>query len=180
MDATTLLTNTAGVRSMPEHLVGGIADFAPARLGYQAPVGGELKFTPRPEVDRDPSSGPAIESCPVSQPRQLGPAGFAGCRASDSTVNGFAVVVVAKLQDLAFEINAIPEQGLIEKLLAHGFARSHCGGCGRDFLIAFSCKGRGVCPSCNARRMVETAAHLVDHVFRLVPVRKRLRYFLQP
>jgi Putative transposase/Transposase zinc-binding domain len=52
--------------------------------------------------------------------------------------------------------------------------------------VAFSCKGRGVCPSCNTRRMVETAAHLTDHVFPRLPVRqwvlsvpKRLRYFMQ-
>jgi len=32
------------------------------------------------------------------------------------------------------------------------------------FLVAFSCKGRGVCPSCNTRRMAETAAHLVEQV----------------
>ena len=25
--------------------------------------------------------------------------------------------------------------------------------CGYDFLVAFSCRSRGVCPSCNARRM---------------------------
>jgi Transposase zinc-binding domain len=41
-------------------------------------------------------------------------------------------------------------------ILAHGFARARCGECGHDFLIAFSCKGRGVCPACNARRMAET------------------------
>jgi hypothetical protein len=71
-------------------------------------------------------------------------------------------------------------------ILAHGFARARCGQCGHDFLIAFSCKGRGVCPSCNARRMVATAAHLTDHVLPDLPVRqwvlavpKRLRYFLQ-
>jgi ribosomal protein S27AE len=29
-------------------------------------------------------------------------------------------------------------------LLAHGFVRARCGDCGHDFLIAFSCKGRGV------------------------------------
>jgi Transposase zinc-binding domain/TIR domain len=70
--------------------------------------------------------------------------------------------------------------------LAHGFARARFEECGHDFLIAFSCKGRGVCPSCNARRMAETAAHLVDQVFPPLPVRqwvlsvgKRLRYFLQ-
>jgi hypothetical protein len=37
-------------------------------------------------------------------------------------------------------------------ILANGFARAHCDECGHDFLIAFSCKGRGVCPSCNTRR----------------------------
>lgn len=78
-------------------------------------------------------------------------------------------------------------------ILAHGFARAWCDTCQHEFLIAYSCKGRGVCPSCNTRRMVETAAHLVetaahlvDHVFPPLPVRqwvlavpKRLRYFLQ-
>jgi hypothetical protein len=53
-------------------------------------------------------------------------------------------------------------------ILVFGFARARCDKCGHDFLIAFSCKERGVCPSCNARRMVETAAHLVDHVCQCV------------
>jgi len=71
-------------------------------------------------------------------------------------------------------------------ILAYGFARARCDDCGHDFLIAFSCKGRGICPSCNTRRMVETAAHLADHVLPRLPVRqwvlslpKRLRYHLQ-
>ena len=71
-------------------------------------------------------------------------------------------------------------------ILACGFCRARCPACGHDFLVAFSCKGRAVCPSCNARRMAETAAHLVDHVFPPLPVmqwvlsvRKRLRYFLE-
>ena len=49
-------------------------------------------------------------------------------------------------------------------ILAHGFARARCAACGHDFLIAYSCKCRGVCPSCTTRRMVKTAAHLADHV----------------
>lgn len=71
-------------------------------------------------------------------------------------------------------------------IFAHGFARARCGDCGHDYFVAFSCKGRGVCPSCTTRRMVETAAHLNDHVFPRLPVRqwvlsvpKRLRYFMQ-
>ena len=39
-------------------------------------------------------------------------------------------------------------------IFAHGFARAWCDDCGHDYFVAFSYKGRGVCPSCNTRRMV--------------------------
>jgi len=71
-------------------------------------------------------------------------------------------------------------------IFAHGFARAWCDDCGHDYFVAYSCKGRGVCPSRNTRRMVEMAAHLCDHVFPRLPVRqwvlsvpKRLRYYMQ-
>jgi len=57
-------------------------------------------------------------------------------------------------------------------VFAHGFLRFHCDKCGEDLLVAFSCKGRGVCPSCGQRRMCNTAAHLVDRVLPSVPVRQ--------
>jgi hypothetical protein len=57
-------------------------------------------------------------------------------------------------------------------IFAHGFARARCDDCGHDFLVAFSCKGRGVCPFCNTRRMAERAAHLTGHVFPRLPVRQ--------
>jgi len=57
-------------------------------------------------------------------------------------------------------------------MLAHGFGRARCAGCGHDMFVAFSCKLRGVCPSCGGRRMSETAAHLVDRVLPAVPVRQ--------
>jgi hypothetical protein len=70
-------------------------------------------------------------------------------------------------------------------ILCFGFGRARCTSCGQGFVVALSCKGRGVCPSCNGRRMAQTAAHLVDHVIPPVPVRqwvisvpKRLRCFL--
>jgi hypothetical protein len=53
--------------------------------------------------------------------------------------------------------------------LASGFARARCPDCGHDFPVAFSCKGRGLCPSCNAQRMAETAAHRVDLPQRVPP-----------
>ena len=37
-------------------------------------------------------------------------------------------------------------------ILAHGFLRVHCDACGRDRIVAFSCKGRGFCPSWGGRR----------------------------
>jgi hypothetical protein len=65
------------------------------------------------------------------------------------------------------EFDAFLECGI----LAHGFLRLRCGDCGHDKLVAFSCKRRGFCPSCGARRMAQTAAHLVGHVIPHVPVR---------
>lgn len=57
-------------------------------------------------------------------------------------------------------------------ILAHGFCRLRCSDCRSDHLLPFSCKGRGICPSCSGRRMAETAAHLVDNVIPRVPVRQ--------
>ena len=57
-------------------------------------------------------------------------------------------------------------------ILERGFARVVCSDCKREILVAFSCKGRGLCPSCTARRMADVAAHLVDRVIPRVPVRQ--------
>jgi ribosomal protein S27E len=65
-------------------------------------------------------------------------------------------------------------------LLEHGFLRVKCDGCRHEHLVAFSCKRRGFCPSCGARRMVESAAHLVDHVFSEAPVRQFVLTFPFP
>jgi Transposase zinc-binding domain len=67
-------------------------------------------------------------------------------------------------------------------ILCFGFARALCTGCGQGFVVAFSCKGRGVCPSCNGRHMAQTAAHLAEFstpVLRMelrITVSSRLRY----
>ena len=53
-------------------------------------------------------------------------------------------------------------------ILAHGFLRLRCGNCGHDKRAAFSCKRRSFCPSCGARRMAQTAAHLVDRQWVLI------------
>jgi ribosomal protein S27E len=65
-------------------------------------------------------------------------------------------------------------------LLKHGFLHVKCNGCRQEHLVAFSCKRRGFCTSCGARRMVESAAHLVDHAFPETPVRPWLLTFPFP
>lgn len=72
------------------------------------------------------------------------------------------------------------------EILAYGFARAHCPDCRHEFLIAFSCKGRGACVSCNTKYIGQTAAHLIDNVFPVVPIRqfvlslpKIVRHYLQ-
>jgi hypothetical protein len=71
-------------------------------------------------------------------------------------------------------------------ILAHGAARVYCDGCKHSLLIAFSCKRRGVCPSCGAKRAVKFAEHIHSEVIEEVPHRhtvftipKRLRGFFK-
>jgi len=45
--------------------------------------------------------------------------------------------------------------------LEHCFLRVHCEHCHHERLVAFSCKKRGFCPSCGARRMADNAALLI-------------------
>ena len=60
-------------------------------------------------------------------------------------------------------------------LLCGGFARLRCEGCGESRLVAFSCKGRGFCPSCGGRRMSATAANLIE---RVLPPQTGLRQWV--
>lgn len=72
-------------------------------------------------------------------------------------------------------------------ILENGFARVRCGDCRKEMLVGFSCKGRGICPSCGAKRAAETAARLredvlepVGHAQWVFTVPKMLRpYFLR-
>jgi hypothetical protein len=56
--------------------------------------------------------------------------------------------------------------------LEHGFLRVRCTACHAERLVAYSCKRRGFCPSCAARRMTESAALLVDEVLPREPLRQ--------
>lgn len=60
-------------------------------------------------------------------------------------------------------------------LLCRGFARLKCEDCGETRLVAFSCKGRGFCPSCMGRRMNATAANLIE---RVLPPQTGLRQWV--
>lgn len=46
--------------------------------------------------------------------------------------------------------------------LARGFVQVQCEDCKATRLVAFSCKGRGWCPSCAAKRTLESATHLEE------------------
>lgn len=56
--------------------------------------------------------------------------------------------------------------------LEYGFIRVQCADCHKDGLVAFSCKRRGFCPSCGARRMAESATLLVDDILPEQPIRQ--------
>ncbi len=62
----------------------------------------------------------------------------------------------------------------------NGFLRVRCNSCSHEHLAAYSCKRRGFCTSYGPRRMVETAALLVDHVLPHRPVRQWVLSFPYP
>jgi hypothetical protein len=71
-------------------------------------------------------------------------------------------------------------------IFACGFARVRCGECGHDFIVAFSCKLRCICPSCHMKRELIWAQWAADELLEDVPHRqvvftipKRLRPFFR-
>ncbi len=61
-------------------------------------------------------------------------------------------------------VNRYLDCGLFEA----GFARVFCDDCHDEFLVALSCKGRGFCPSCSAKRAAIFAAFLREEVLEPV------------
>ena len=53
-------------------------------------------------------------------------------------------------------------------LYENGFARIRCPECAEEYLLAFSCKTRELCPSCAAKRSAATAALLAEDVIEEV------------
>ncbi len=53
-----------------------------------------------------------------------------------------------------------------------GFARIRCGDCGKEFLLTFSCKVLGFCPSCHAKRGEEWGEWMRDELLLDVPHRQ--------
>ena len=49
-----------------------------------------------------------------------------------------------------------------------GLARVWCPSCRGEYLVACSCRGRGLCPSCGAKRAAEFTALLCDEVLEPV------------
>ena len=71
-------------------------------------------------------------------------------------------------------------------IILHGCARLHCEHCNHSELLAFSCKRRGLCPSCDAKRALLFAEHLEHEVLLPCPHRhlvftipKRLRVYFK-
>lgn len=62
-------------------------------------------------------------------------------------------------------------------ILAHGFIVTACEKCGQKLPVAFSCKKRGFCASCAAKRASETSLHLIDNVMPHVAFRQWVTTF---
>lgn len=84
----------------------------------------------------------------------------------------FAALMAAQGRELPNNVQREFEEFLKCGRLEHGFLRVRCDTCHAEHLVAFSCKRRGFCPSCGARRMAESAALLDDEVLPEQPIRQ--------
>lgn len=57
-------------------------------------------------------------------------------------------------------------------IIQRGFLRCKCEDCGFERATPFSCRRRGFCPSCGAKRMAETAEHLVENLLPFADYRQ--------
>ncbi len=84
----------------------------------------------------------------------------------------FLELMAQQDKDLPKYVRSEFEEYLKCGCLEHGFLRVRCESCHHERLVAFSCKRRGFCPSCGARRMAESAALLVDEILPHEPIRQ--------
>ncbi|HBB3360068.1 TPA: transposase [Escherichia coli] len=78
----------------------------------------------------------------------------------DEYYPAFAALMAEQGKELPGYVQREFEEFLQCGRLEHGFLRVRCESCHAEHLVAFSCKRRGFCPSCGARRMAESAALL--------------------
>ncbi len=98
----------------------------------------------------------------------------------DEYYPAFAALMAEQSRELPGYVQREFEEFLQCGRLEHGFLRVRCESCHAEHLVAFSCKRRGFCPSCGARRMTESAALLVDEVLPEQPMRQWVLSFPFP
>jgi hypothetical protein len=81
-------------------------------------------------------------------------------------------------------VGEVADKFLACGILDHGFARVRCDDCAHEYLLAFSCKSRYLCPSCHAKRLAVWTLWLEESLMAPVPHRqvvltipKRLRAY---
>lgn len=108
------------------------------------------------------------------------PLGYAPRPTATSDLVGIvAEHLPAFLERLEHDGGALPAfvtdelQGLLRcGAFEYGFVQLLCTRCGDELRVPFSCKGRGVCPSCIGRRMCQTAANWIAQLLPEVPYRQ--------
>ena len=120
-------------------------------------------------------------------------------RPRDPRGSPFYRLVQDHLEDFALTLRQhetrkpLPDPGIVDTfrdflecgILRFGAVRYRCPDCGQNLFVGFSCRRRGLCYSCDAKRSAYTAAHAMDFLLPPVPYRqwvlsvpKRLRWHM--
>ena len=84
----------------------------------------------------------------------------------------FVALVESTVRTLPKHVTKEFEEYLKCGILAHGFLRLKCQDCKAERLVAFSCRGRGFCPSCIGKRQALVTEFLMESLLGGLPVRQ--------
>ena len=123
-----------------------------------------------------PHSSSSTFSCQGHQPEKT----FLYKLIQENLLDFYHQVETEQEKELPLFVKKEFEEFLKCGLLSYGFLRLLCQSCKQERLFAFSCKRRGFCPSCGAKRMAESVAHLVDEVLPYKALRQWVLSFPFP
>ena len=148
---------------------GRMASWSPRVAGRRPPMACTLAVLPQRSSTPTTSAG----DLPVYRPRraEASPLWRLVAKHADSFLEAYDERYAGRYGTLRPVVSRALEGFQRCGILAWGFARVRCPDCRHEYLLAFSCKQRCLCPSCHSKRQAAFGAFVTEEILAAVPHR---------